>query len=47
MKQKSKEILKAIFSVVIEIIRHFTICKKQDPKPAHPEQSEGKESENK
>ena len=46
MKQKSKEILKAIFSVVIEIIRHFIVCKKQNPKPAHPEQSEGKESEN-
>ena len=46
MKQKSKEILKIIFSVVIEIIRHFIICKKQGPKPAHHEQSEGQESEN-
>ena len=47
MKQKSKEILKIVLRVVIEIIRHFTICKKQGPKPVHPEQSEGKESENK
>lgn len=47
MKQKSKEILKIVLRVVIEIIRHFTICKKQNPKQAHPEQSEGKESENK
>ena len=46
MKQKSKEILKIVLRVVIEIIRHFTICKKQNPQPAHPEQSEGKESEN-
>ena len=47
MKQKSKEILKIVLRVVIEIIRHFTICKKQSPKPAHPEQSERQESENK
>ena len=47
MKQKSKEILKIVLRVVIEIIRHFTICKKQGPKPVHPEQSEEKESENK
>jgi hypothetical protein len=46
MKQKSKEFLKIVLRVVIEIIRHFTICKKQSQKPVHPEQNEEKESEN-
>lgn len=30
MKEKTKKILKVIFSFVTEIIRHFTVCKKKE-----------------
>ena len=38
MKEKTKNVLKAIFTLVTEIIRHFTVCKKQNPQQSsHPE----------
>lgn len=36
MKEKTKTILKIIFRLVTEIIRHFTVCKKKEESEESP-----------